>query len=127
MADALRLTSFGDYKSAEKYLKDLAKGDVFRRLDEYGRKGVEALAAATPKDTGKTADSWSYEITYGMNRIGITWKNSNENQGIPIILLIHYGHGMPNGGYVEGRDFINPTMKPIFDEIEERIWKEVTR
>ncbi len=97
-------------------------------LDEYGRKGVVALSEATPIGTGVTAASWSYRINNNRNELSIEWLNSNTtNTGIPIVVLIQYGHATGNGGYVRGVDFINPAMKPIFDEIAEALWKEVTK
>lgn len=97
-------------------------------LDHYGKMGVDALKAATPVDTGKTANSWSYRIVRNEDIVQIIWSNSNTTEdGIPIVVLLQYGHGTGNGGYVQGRDFINPTMKPIFDEIAEKVWKEVTK
>lgn len=96
-------------------------------LDGYGREGVDALSMATPVDTGKTAASWRYEITNKPGNLSITWVNdSTTKDGIPIIVLIQYGHGTGNGGYVQGRDFINPAIKPIFDRISDALWKEVT-
>lgn len=97
-------------------------------LDSYGRKGVVALSEATPVNTGVTAASWTYKINNNRNELSIEWLNSNTTEnGIPIVVLIQYGHGMPNGGYVQGVDFINPAMKPIFDEIAQALWKEVTK
>ena len=87
---------------------------------------VEALEEATPKRTGLTASSWSYMIEQNAQSVTISWTNSNFNQGVPIALVIQYGHGMPHGGYVKGIDYINPAMKPIFDELSEQVWREVT-
>lgn len=95
-------------------------------IEAYAQKGVEALAAATPVDTGKTAASWSYEIQSKNDILTITWKNSNEADGIPIVVLLYYGHGTPQGHYVKGRDFITPAIRPVFDEIADKVWKEVT-
>lgn len=94
-------------------------------LDKYGKKGVEALQAATPKDSGKTADSWYYEINRSNERVVLRWCNSNVNDGVPIAILIQYGHAFQNGTYVEGFDFINPAIKPVFTEISENIRKEL--
>lgn len=88
--------------------------------------GVDALAAATPVDTGKTASSWFCKIVQGDNSASISWSNSNVNDGVNIAIILQYGHGTRNGGYVEGRDYINPAITPIFDEILEKVWKEVT-
>ena len=89
--------------------------------------GVEALAAATPRKTGKTAASWSYRVEKGKDSIAIIWSNSNIVDGTPIAVILQYGHGTRNGGYVEGVDYINPAMRPIFDEIAKRAWEEVRR
>lgn len=96
-------------------------------LDEYGRRGVAALSAATPSDTGITANSWAYQISNSVGKMTIEWTNSNINEGVNIAVIIQYGHGTGTGGYVKGRDYINPAMQPIFDAIVSNIWKEVTR
>lgn len=96
-------------------------------LNQYGQEGVEALRAATPKDTGTTANSWSYAVHKGTGSITITWSNSNIVDGVPIAVILQYGHGTRNGGYVQGTDYINPAMKPIFDKIAQRAWEEVKR
>ena len=97
------------------------------RLDEYGRRGVAALAASTPTDTGKTAESWRYEIKRRNGTVSINWYNTNINDGCNIAIILQYGHGTINGGYVQGRDYINATMRPLFDEIAESAWKEVSK
>lgn len=97
-------------------------------LDEYGRKGVAALAMATPVDTGKAASSWRYKVTNKPGELSIEWLNDSVTRdGTPIIILLQYGHGTGTGGYVRGRDIINPAIQPIFDELAEALWKEVTR
>ena len=97
-------------------------------LDQFGREGVNALAMATPVDSGVTASSWRYEIVHTKDSVTIEWLNDSATKtGIPIVVLIQYGHGTRNGGYVRGQDFINPAIKPIFDKIDAAIWKEVTR
>ena len=100
--------------------------EFFQRLNQYGRRGVDALSAATPIDSGKTASSWNYEIHRSKDLVEIVWTNSNVNDGAPIVILLQYGHATGNGGYVQGYDFINPAIRPIFDEIEKDLWKEVT-
>ena len=95
-------------------------------LAELAQKGVDALAAATPKDTGLTSQSWSYTISRSPQAITIKWTNSNFNKGVPIALILQYGHGTRNGGYVQGIDYINPAMRPIFDEIEKYVISEVS-
>lgn len=117
----------GNFNKTEKFLKRAKAGEFYKSLDKYAQKGVQALQAATPVDTGKTADSWDYEIEITKESATITWTNSNVNDGVNIAVLIQYGHGTRNGGYVKGRDFINPAMQPVFDEIVDKVWKEVTQ
>ncbi len=117
----------GNFDKTEKFLKKMRKGDIFKSLDRYGQKGVSALAAATPRDSGKTASSWSYEVQMGSGSYSIIWSNNNTNKGVNIAVILQYGHGTRNGGFVQGRDYINPAMRPIFDQIAEEAWKEVTR
>lgn len=100
--------------------------DHMRILNHYGRKGVAALRAATPVDSGDTAKSWSYKIYSFRNSFKITWKNSNVNDGVSIAVLIQYGHATGTGGYVQGRDYINPAIRPIFDKLANDVWREVT-
>ena len=118
----------GDWKKSRKFLKRCSNLNLDELLDRYGQEGVEgveALAKATPKDTGKTAASWGYTVTKGKERIAITWRNSNIVDGVPIAVILQYGHGTRNGGYVEGVDYINPAMRPIFERIAARAWGEV--
>lgn len=122
----ITLTSKGDFHKTYNFLKKLSRKDLTTTLNKYGEIGVQALAAATPIDTGLTANSWGYEVKAGKNSATITWTNSNVNRGIPIVILIQYGHGTGTGGYVQPRDFINPAMKPVFDQIADDAWKEVT-
>lgn len=96
-------------------------------LDKYGQAGVNALSAATPIDSGATASSWYYEITESKGNYTITWSNSNVADGVPIVILIQYGHATKNGGYVQGIDFINPTLKPMFKKIADDAWMEVIK
>lgn len=103
----------GDWKKSRKFLKRCSNLSLDELLDRYGQEGVEALAKATPKDTGKTATSWSYTVTKGKESITITWRNSNIVDGVPIAVILQYGHGTRNGGYVEGVDYINPAMRPF--------------
>lgn len=116
----------GDFQKTEKFLHSLRERWNRAKLDYYGRLGVRALSEATPKDTGKTADSWSYEIVETKGRTSIYWRNSNVVDGwANIAILIQYGHATRNGGWVEGRDYINPAIQPIFDQMADEIWKEV--
>lgn len=116
----------GDFKKLTRFL-ERSKEVVHRGiLDKYGKRGVEALAAATPKDTGLTASSWSYKIKNNPGSgASITFYNSNIQNGVPIAIVLQYGHATKNGGWVEGRDYINPAIQPIFDEMAEAVWKEV--
>ena len=115
----------GNFKRTRKFLKRCSNLQLDDLLDQYGKEGVEALARATPKDTGKTAASWSYAVHKSDGRITITWSNSNIVDGVPIAVILQYGHGTRNGGYVEGVDYINPAMRPIFERIAQRAWGEV--
>lgn len=122
----IRITSRGDFKKTRRFLKKASDNKIFNSLVRYAQEGVEALAAATPVESGKTADSWRYEVAYSNGAAKINWINDNINEGQVIALLIQYGHGTGTGGWVEGRDYINPAIQPIFDEIRDKIWKEVT-
>lgn len=115
----------GNFKKTRKFLKRCSNLQLDDLLDQYGKEGVEALARAAPKDTGKTAASWSYAVHKSDGRITITWSNSNIVDGVPIAVILQYGHGTRNGGYVEGVDYINPAMRPIFERIAQRAWGEV--
>ena len=117
----------GNFKKTERYLQRVRYLAYSGMLDSYGRKGVEALKSATPIDSGMTAESWYYKIDVKPNSVTIGFYNSNIQNGVPIAVILQYGHGTKNGGWVEGRDYINPAIQSIFDEITERIWKEVTR
>lgn len=117
----------GDFKKIDAFFKIASRGAFFNPLKKYGKMGVEALKAATPVDTGNTANSWSYEIEARKDSYSITWTNSNINDGVPIAIILQYGHGTRNGGYVQGIDYINPALKPIFDAIAEEAWKEVEK
>ncbi len=118
----------GDFKNIENFLKRATGTDdkIRRILSKYGNAGVAALASATPKDSGLTASSWGYEIVSSGTKHTIYWTNSNVVNGIPVAVLIQYGHATGNGGYVQGRDFINPILKPIFEKIANDAWGEVT-
>ena len=117
----------GDFSKLTRYLKRVEKAAKISDLDKYGREGVAALASATPVDTGKTASSWKYEIEHKNGSVSITFYNTNVNKGVPIAIILQYGHGTRNGGWVEGRDYINPAIQPIFDKIAESAWREATR
>lgn len=120
----IRFTLRGDFKNLERFFKESKKlpKSIRSIFEKYGKIGVEALKNMTPKDTGKTAYEWSYQI----HNWGISWNNSNITpNGTPVAILIQYGHGTNSGGYVQGRDYINPALQPIFDKICEDIWREV--
>ena len=123
----IRFRQKGDFRKATRYFEGLREIVHLGTLDKYGREGVAALASATPVESGKTASSWYYEITNNGQTAKISFYNSNVNKGVPIAIVIQYGHGTRNGGWVEGRDYINPAIQPIFDRIAEEIWREVTR
>lgn len=122
----IRFKHKGDFSKLTSYLEKLKR--ITRRsiLDKYGRKGVEALSSATPVDTGKTASSWYYKIEDKNGVATVSFHNSNIQNGVKIAIIIQYGHGTGTGGWVEGRDYINPAIRPIFDEITNDTWREVT-
>lgn len=117
----------GDFSKLTRYLVAVDKAVKVKDLSRFGRAGVAALASATPVDTGKTANSWYYEVEHKKGSSTITFYNSNIQNGIPIAIILQYGHGTRNGGWVEGRDYINPAIQPIFDKIAEEAWGEVTK
>ena len=117
----------GDFSKAEGFLKNMRSSMRNRRLEKYGQMGVDALAAATPKRTGLTAASWTYRIEQTADSASIIWTNTNRNKGEMIAILLQYGHGTGTGGYVEGVDYINPALQPVFDKIANDAWEEVTR
>jgi len=117
----------GDFRHLEGFFKRIKQMRLRDKLEKCGREGVDALAAATPVDTGLTASSWSYEIQMDENSYGITWVNTNVNKGVNIALILQTGHGTRNGGYVKGIDYINPALKPVFDKFAEDLWGEVTK
>ena len=119
------LTTSGDWRKTETRLASIKKLKVQAILSKYGQIGVGALASATPLDSGKTAASWGYEISMSGNSATITWNNSNQNAGVNIAVILQYGHGTGTGGYVAGRDYINPAMRPVFDKITEDVWREI--
>lgn len=127
MSRVIEMRQSGDFKKNLTFLTNLRKKSIRPILEKYGQKGVEALAEATPKATGKTAASWSYEIKMEKTGAVLSWKNANIVDGVPIAVILQYGHSTRNGGYVQGVDYINPAMKPVFDAIRDELWKEVTK
>lgn len=117
----------GNFNKTERFFNRVLKKEYLNILERYGQAGVEALRNATPSESGKTADSWGFGIEEGKGMVTLYWTNSNENKGANIAILLIYGHGLQNGGYVEGIDFVNPAMRPIFEKIADESWKEVTR
>ena len=117
----------GDFSKLSSFLERAKEAVKLGDLDRYGREGVAALSSATPVDTGLTANSWYYEIKRDKESVTISFHNSNIQNGIPIAIILQYGHGTGNGGWVEGRDYINPSIQPIFDEIANNAWKEVRK
>lgn len=123
----IKVVAKGNFDKTEKFLNKMIGMDMYSKLESYAKEGVDALRLATPKDSGKTAASWSYKVEIEKDRASITWTNDNlTSTGIPIAILLQYGHGLENGGFVKGRDYINPAMRPVFDRIADKVWKEVT-
>ena len=117
----------GDFSKLSSYLEKAKEAARIGILDKYGREGVAALASATPVETGKTAGSWYYEIKRQNGSVSLVFNNSNINKGVPIAIVLQYGHGTGTGGWVQGRDYINPAIQPVFDRRAETAWKEVTK
>ncbi len=117
----------GDFSKLNRFLERAKETVHLGDLDRYGREGVAALASATPVDSGKTASSWYYEVTRTRGGATISFKNSNINKGVPIAIILQYGHATGNGGWVQGRDYINPAIRPIFDKLANDAWKEVKK
>lgn len=125
MGAIVSVTQRGNFQKTERFLSKLTQLHYARKLRHYGEKGVAALKAATPKDSGKTAESWSYEIVEEKGRTALYWRNSHVVNGVNIALVLQYGHGTRNGGFVEGIDYIPPAVRPIFREMADEVWKEV--
>lgn len=121
----ISLSSSGDTKKLDKFLKKMKQETYLKILDRYAQEGVKLLSNATPKDSGKTASSWSYEVENNKGEYTIYWRNDNVNKGVNIALILQTGHGTRNGGYVVGRDYINPAMRPAFDMITKAAWEEI--
>lgn len=117
----------GDFSKLTRYLERAKNAVNLGFLDKYGREGVAALSSATPVDSGLTASSWYYKVEHGKGTASILFLNSHIDKGVPIAIILQYGHGTGTGGWVEGRDYINPVIQPIFDEITKKAWEEVTR
>lgn len=122
---AIKFRHHGSLKNTEDFLKKAQRKDFRNVINQFANKGALQLASATPIDSSLTANSWDYEVKIYRGGFKIIWTNSNIVDGLPVAILIQYGHGTRNGSFVQGRDFINPTMQPIFDQISESLWKEV--
>jgi hypothetical protein len=127
MANVIKFTHKGNFSKTESFFNRARKISYKSILEKYGQAGVDALAAATPVSTGLTASSWSYEIVEGDGSSTIYWNNSNVQSGVLIAVILQYGHGTKNGGFVQGRDYINPAMQKVFESIASDAWKEVSR
>lgn len=123
----IAVSQSGDFRNLEQFLKNAERGDYLKVLERFGRMGVDALSAATPIESGTTANSWSYEIVRKNGGAEIDFNNSNINKGVNVAIIIQYGHGTGTGGYVQGIDYINPALRPVFEQIADAAWKEVTR
>jgi hypothetical protein len=118
--------SKGDFTNTMRFLKAMEHLNLPALLAPYGQEGVSALAAATPVDSGLAAASWGYEVSSSRSGVTITWTNTDTENGFPVAIMLQYGHGTGTGGYVQGRDYINPAIRPIFDRIANEVWKVVT-
>lgn len=123
----ISIRTSGSFKNTEGFLKKMSKFDLRRSLSAYGRAGVSALAAATPKDSGLAAGSWDFDVQIRSNSAAIIWKNTDVETGFPVAIMLQYGYSTGTGGYVQGQDYINPALRPIMDKIADDVWKEVTR
>lgn len=123
----IKFSHKGDFSKTSRFLERVKGAVKLSDLDKYGREGVAALASDTPVDTGLTSKSWEYEIKRTKDRITISFHNTNIQNGVPIAIILQYGHGTSTGGWVEGRDYINPAIQPVFDKIVNDAWREVTK
>ena len=121
----ITFSNSGDFKKMDKFLSTMERGDLFRNLERLGQQGVSALASATPVDSGATAGAWTCDIRVSRSSASIEWSNGNVVGGEPLAIMLQYGHGTGTGGYVAGRDYINPAIKPIMDQIADNVWKAV--
>jgi len=122
----ISLSDSGGFKKTEQFLRSLQKLPIEKLVEPQAQRGVRALSAATPIDSSRAATSWGYDIKKTANAVTITWTNSDVEGGFPVVIMLQYGHGTGTGGYVQGIDFINPAIRPIFDQIAETVWKAVT-
>lgn len=122
----IKASSTGDFKKTESFLTMMQSGKIFSDLDHWGRIGVDALSSASPVDTGRMASSWGYQVGHTSGAYSISWFNTDVEGGVNIAIIVQYGHGTGTGGYVVGRDYINPAMQPLFDRMADDIWRQVT-
>lgn len=120
-----RIRSSGSFKNSKRFLQEVQKQNFMALLDHYGKDGIIALSMNTPRDTGETSVSWGYQVIMDKGEARLEFTNSNINKGVPIAVILQYGHGTGTGGYVQGRDYINPAIQPVFDRIVDSIWTEV--
>ena len=123
----IKFTVKGDTHSTDAFLETMMKGDFFSNLETFAQRGVDALASATPRETGETADDWTFEIDRSGGEVTIWWINTHVVNGFNVAIGLQYGHGTGTGGWVAGYDYINPALKPIFDEIADDVWNEVKK
>lgn len=123
----IKVKTIGDLKPTMKFLKQCKRPIKNEILHKYGKIGINALKNATPKQSGNTANQWSYSIEKNNDMVSLTFKNSNINKGVPIAIILQYGHGTKNGGYVRGIDYINPALEPVFKRMSRELWREVIK
>lgn len=121
----ISISNSGSFNKTDKFLKKMSENSIYSVLQKYGEIGVAELAAATPIDSGRTSSAWDYRVIIERTNARVQWYNNNENQGFSVAIGLQYGHGTGTGGYVIGRDYINPTMRPIFDKIADQVWNEI--
>jgi hypothetical protein len=127
MKSPIAIKHKGSFRKTEKFMKRTLRHNYMSILQRYGQQGVEILQSVTPKDTGETAASWYYEIYNDGKAVHLSWFNSNENNGVSVVILLLYGHGLQNGGYVPGNDFVTPAIQPLLDDLARKAWREVTK
>lgn len=123
----ITMKSSGNFNNTSKFLKGVTTSNHMRIFEKYGRIGVDALSTATPFDSGETAKSWKYQIEQYKGGVALSWINTNTNDGVSIAIILQYGHATGSGAYVQGHDYINPAIRPIFNNITNEMWREVTK
>ena len=123
----VNLQASGSFKHTSSFFDRVLHRDFYRNLSKYGQQGVDALKSVTPIDTGETAASWTYSVYFNKDTIKISWYNNNQSERVPVVVLLQYGHATRDGRFIRGLDFVNPAIRPIFEEMSESIWKEVTK